>query len=376
VSEGQHQQLLTADAVVGFLRARDLVPDRAIVAGDLTVRDVSRRNQSFVVVADDTLRFFVKQPRGSDAVDLVTTEARVYQWLTALPDAATLLPFLPRFRRFDADACALVLDHVGDAGSLAEHHWRRRVPARFGAALGRAIGTLHRVTGAALRAADSGNGIGPAARYLQLHRPHVRNYVQSSTGTIELVRAIQSSSALAALLDDLERGWRIDAVIHADLRWDNCRIVETTGREAARVAIVDWETAGSGDSCWDAGTFFAECLAAWLRSAPATRDSPPEAFLTLSRLPLPRMQPAIRSFWRCYASELALDAPARGDRLIRAVRYAGARLVQHAFEEVQHSTRVNAIAVYLLQLAQNVLQRPVEAAVRLLGLPLPSVADR
>jgi aminoglycoside phosphotransferase (APT) family kinase protein len=370
VPQGQHQQLLNLDEVVPFLWQRGLMHERAILAGDLVVRDVSRRNRSFKIVGDPTARFFLKQPRDRDSADLVTTEARVYQWLETLPEVTALQPFLPRLRCFDADACTLVLDLVEDSCSVSDLLWRRRrLPAQVGGELGRALGTLHRVTSAALDLPAPAPDIGPAARYLQLHRPNLQTFIQSSAGTVQLVRTIQASSELTRLLNDLDRDWRPDAVIHADLRWDNCRIVEGNAAGAMSLTIVDWETAGVGDSCWDVGTFFGECLAAWLLSAPVTRDSPPETFLALARLSLTRMHPAIRQFWRCYARARAVEGPVRQEFFERAMRYAGARLLQHAFEEVQHETRMSATVVYLLQLGLNVLQRPLDAAVLLLGLP-------
>ena len=74
-----------------------------------------------------------------------------------------------------------------------------------------------------------------------------------------------------------------------------------SGGSGPRVQFVDWEMAGVGDPCWDAGTVFSECLSTWLRSTPVTRETPPEDFLPLAGFPLRRMQPAMRSFWRSYA---------------------------------------------------------------------------
>jgi len=56
--------------------------------------------------------------------------------------------------------------------------------------------------------------------------------------------------------------------------------------------------------------------------------------------------------------------------LIRSVRYAGARLVQTAYEQGQTSSLLTSNIVVLLQLALNILQRPADAAFALLGIPL------
>ena len=89
----------------------------------------------------------------------------------------------------------------------------------------------------------------------------------------------------------------------------------------------------------------------------------------LTRFPLERMRPAIRAFWGAYARERGLPADETREALLLAVRYSAARLLQTAFEQMQSAPRVTGNIVCLLQLSWNVLERPAEAATRLLGLP-------
>ena len=55
--------------------------------------------------------------------------------------------------------------------------------------------------------------------------------------------------------------------------------------------------------------------------------------------------------------------------LSAAVRFAAARLVQTAFEATQDAGSLATDVVLHLQVALNVLQRPRQAVVHLLGLP-------
>jgi hypothetical protein len=86
------------------------------------------------------------------------------------------------------------------------------------------------------------------------------------------------------------------------------------------------------------------------------------------------MRPALRAFWDGYVREARLD-PAEADRrLVRAARYSAARLLQTAFEQTQAGSRLTGTTMCLCQVAVNVLRRPHEGAVRLLGIPLQGVA--
>jgi hypothetical protein len=124
------------------------------------------------------------------------------------------------------------------------------------------------------------------------------------------------------------------------------------------------------------GSVFSSYLSLWLSSVPITGGEPPERFLELSRYPLDSMQPALRSFWSSYVKQMNLDLSAAARWLVKAVRYGAARLVQTAFEHMQRSNQLTGNTVCLLQLSLNVMMRPYEAAVQLLGIPLSSEDGR
>ena len=116
---------------------------------------------------------------------------------------------------------------------------------------------------------------------------------------------------------------------------------------------------------------FGEYLSFWLLSIPITGVDPPDRFLELARYPLPDIQPAMGRFWQAYAAQMGLDGRAARDALLRSVCYAAARLVQTAFEQGQGAVQLTGNALCFLQVSLNMLQRPEEAAVHLLGIPPP-----
>jgi hypothetical protein len=54
--------------------------------------------------------------------------------------------------------------------------------------------------------------------------------------------------------------------------------------------------------------------------------------------------------------------------LMRATRYAAARLIQTGFEQMQHATHLTGNLVCLLQLSLNIMRSSQEAVVHLLGI--------
>jgi hypothetical protein len=103
---------------------------------------------------------------------------------------------------------------------------------------------------------------------------------------------------------------------------------------------------------------------------PITGEAPPERFVELARYPLEAIQPAIQAFWHAYVRRMGFDANTSHRRLTRSVRYGAARLIQTCYESSQTQTQLMGTTRCMLQLSLNVLQRPLEASVHLLGIDL------
>jgi hypothetical protein len=80
------------------------------------------------------------------------------------------------------------------------------------------------------------------------------------------------------------------------------------------------------------------------------------------------MQPAMRECWRAYTRRRELDRVASETLLHRAVSFAGVGLLSIAYTAARRSTDLGSNLILHLQLAMNILTRPGEAAVQLLGV--------
>jgi hypothetical protein len=356
--------------IVPFLLHHALLEPADIVCGQLDIVDVSRRNRNFSVATERGAGYLIKQGVGAEKSRLIRHEAEIYRFFASRPELAPLQEYLPRFYLYDAEHCILVVERVGNARSLFEHHTRvGRLSRRLARTLGEILGRFHGKLRAPLTAA-TGFFLDRPPFGLSLHRPDLKILDHSSQAGIELVRIVQGDETACARLDELHAGWRPETLIHGDLRWENCIVAPPPAGRPPRIAMVDWELARFGDPAWDVGTVFGEYLAFWLLSAPIGRDLPPEEFLPYARYPLAVIQPAVQAFWEGYRTRLGAGPEAADASLTRAIGYAAVRLLQTAYERLQPANEVTAEAVLLLQLGVNVLQRPLEAGVRLFGMPL------
>jgi aminoglycoside phosphotransferase (APT) family kinase protein len=364
---------LTSREVVPYLREHDLISAQSIVDGDLVIVDASRRNRNFKVIREKGTSYLIKEGLGLRGDATVAHEAAVYQFLQSSPAGDGLERYLPTFYGYDPQADILVIELVRNAQNLREYHSQgSRFSQVLAAAIGDALGSLHRVPGVGAIEDRDGDGFTDKPPWiLSVHRPYHGIFHDTSSAQIHLIKIIQQYPEFCAYLDGLREGWSADTLIHHDLRWDNCIVFGRQGsRRKTRLKIVDWELASLGDPCWDVGSVFNDYLSCWLLSIPIIGQATPDRFFELARYPLEKMQPAMRAFWQAYVRKMNLDSTTSAQWLVRAVEYVGARLVQTAFEQMRTSIQPTGNIVSSLQLSLNIMQRPQEAAVHLLGIPL------
>jgi len=330
---------VTPRELVLELVAKGLLTEEAAV-GHLTIAPLIGRNDNRAIELAGGRAFLAKQAVGSSSA--LANEARVYELLRARESG--FAAHMPVARAFDSRRRLLVLDLIRDARTAGSG---RGVASM----LGRALARLHAidVSRRRLRAID---------------RPWVLSFDclpleglrRISSANLQMTRMIQESRSLCRAFADLAASWTTSALIHNDLRWENCLL--SRGR---KLKLVDWELAGRGDPAWDVGTIFSNFLARWLFSMTFDRGASPGLRRTAHE-PLAPMHAAMRRFWRAYTES-------GGDvSLVRATRFAAARLIQTAFEMQRLSTDVSGNVVSLLQLSENMMARPDDAASTLLGL--------
>ncbi len=367
--------MLTQRVVVPYLLQRNLIGAECVIEGDLAVVDASRRNLNFQLISERGPCYLLKQGATPDSAETIAREAAVYQHLQSSIGTLGFDQYLPRFFEYDQEEQILIIEFLRDAQSLWEYHDRRgRFLPAIAASIGTALSTLHRLDWVDDERETDGDRFKLQPPWIiSIHRPNLEEFQHLSGANIQAIRIIQQFPEFCDLLDDLRREWVTENLIHFDIKWDNCLIISRrSGVESTRLRIVDWELAGVGDPCWDVGSVFNDYLSYWLDSIPLIGETPPERFIELARYPLGKMQPAMRSFWDSYARRMGLDAPTSAEWLLRAVKYAAARLVQTAYEHMSYSGRLTGGVVCSLQVSLNILRRPEEAIVHLLGIPLQS----
>jgi aminoglycoside phosphotransferase (APT) family kinase protein len=358
--------------IARYLLDRSLIDTAAVLDGKLAISDASSRNRNFKVTTADGPSYLLKQPGNDGNTWSLANEATAYHWIST--EAPAMAPYMPAFYGFDPEHGMLVLQLLTPVQSM------RAVQTRSGrfepgpaAQLGAALGVLHRST--ADLPADDGWRAATPAWTLSIDRPDASLFRDVSAAGLELITIVQSAEGFPAALDRLRAEWRRTALIHGDVKWDNCMCTEAADG-GYEVRLIDWEGAMRGDPAWDIGSALSQYLSCWLFSIPVTGGVPPERFPELADYPLDSMKRALVACWGAYVEARELDARAAAAELIRAVELAGVRLVQTAYESAQFIAQLTSASILHLQLGLNVMTRPQEAATDLLGIGARAVTAR
>ncbi len=362
--------LITATNICNYLLDKGFITAASVVDGDFAVVDASGRNRNFKVIRKRASGYFVKQIPHWDAqtVAMLQCEAACYWLAHNDADFASLAPLLPEFFSYDLERHVLITELIPEGENLYEFY--RRVggfPADVAGSLGRALGAYHRATGDGANRSPH-RSIFPRQLpwILSADRRSSHPFKELSPATSQLFDVVESSAELPQALDELRNGWHADALMHGDMRWENCVI---TRRDRTSIKIVDWELADIGDPCWDVGAVIQAYLFASLMSAHANHGGLPETPGAAVEYLSEAVRPSVRACWEGYAGALQVGGAAARELFAKCVGYAAARMIQAAYEHVQFSSQVPAHALRLVRASADILRDVPQAAEHLLGAP-------
>lgn len=353
--------------LVHYLLERGLLDRRAVVDGDVMVVEGVRRHHNYSVVRGNGTGLFVKQmqPEQPYSAQTLQKEAACYVMMEDDPALEPIHALMPRFRSYDPDRSILVLELIANGANLTEVHRRANgFPLDVARRVGGLLARYHDISGRELLPRANAaifQGIPPWI--LSFHLMPRGSMQNLSAANGQFMAILQGYPDFGLALDRLRSGWRRNALMHGDMKFDN--VVVCPDDESMHV--VDWELADVGDSAWDVASILQAYLTWWI--ATLQRVPAKEGESDGSQYPLESIQPAIHAFWDAYVSSRGLGGPEAALELERAVSYAGARMLQTVYESMAWAPSLTQHAVWQVQACINILKEPAAAATDLLGFP-------
>ncbi|MFZ6819592.1 aminoglycoside phosphotransferase family protein [Undibacterium sp. Ji22W] len=357
---------LTAANLAHYLTARGFVKLSDVVDGQFSVVEAGQHNRNFKVLAGERGGIFVKQIQSLDSLaqSSLLKEAQCYRWAQHFPEWATSMPVLIDY---DHTRHSLIFELVRDSQNLREYYSQHEnFPAPLAILLADAVARYHRLS-------FDVKDLDAAIPDLQKKVPWIFTYYKKSyfppkslsPGAVQFAELLRSNTRLTSHLDRLFQTWRFETLIHADLKWDNCLIFHDAGRP--QLKIIDWELIDFGDRRWDVGSVFQAYLSHWIMRRYRDKTQLREQLLQNTIDSMPAMFSSIHTFWRSYCDAIPLAEQERSAYLLECMEFAAVRMLSTAFESLYGAAEVSQHAHALIELSQQILDEPAQAAVKLFG---------
>lgn len=325
---------LTEANVLHYLTGRRFAGLDAVVRGEYTVRDLSRRNRNLRVTCG-AHEFLVKQAGTWDRPGRESLEREAGFCRRTSTDArfAALRRVVPDVYSYDPDNSILIFEFLPDENALSDS------PLGLAAETARRAGELMAAYHREMQSPEFAEMFpGDMPGYFSIHRWNPDHTPPRQGARRELIRLVNRHSGFAPAIEAASAEWNSSALIHGDWKLENCLI----SHDGARLHVVDWELAGWGDPRWDVATLLQSWWNRWVIDPEEHR--------------LETIRPVLRAFLAAYGADAA-----------RILPFAAVRMLQTAWESLKDASEMEGDAVRLSQVSLNILTNPEWARKELLG---------
>jgi len=370
--------MLSHSTVARYVLENGLVSAESVVKGDFVVNGIFARNHIFKVMTNHGTSYLLKQGVDLERRAAVDHEAFMYRLFYTNNNTRKIWPFLASFSKYDHKDNILIIKIDPKSENLRSYYSRTaHFSTRISTSLGKILAILHSFTKQQMEAEHikTDQLEGPPAVLTLFLNPDFEMVKNMSNAEKQIIKIVQQHTKFAESLRRILKEWDSKAIVHNDIRWNNCIISRNPLRNTYKkitfsLQLVDWELASLGDPWWDVGSLFSEYLTFWIFSIPITEAKSPAEFVPLAKFPLERMQPAIRAFWSSYVRNSNINGIESAGFLIRTIKYTAIRMLQTAFEAMRTSTHISSAIVCILQISLNILERPEQAIAQLVGIEI------
>lgn len=331
--------------VSGLIEARQLDSD-ALISGRVVTTDLSRRNQVTGVLIDGRLRLVAKGFKD----DIAGRELAVYAALAECGCLGSRLPSAGEI--WDGEGIWI---GASDGRSLGVHRRDNGHDVGIATELGLALRSLHgREHRSCMRDLDPQSL--PAALTFRNEFTGAQWWSLSGANRQLLAALAQAKSDPLGLLEALSRRWEPTTPCHGDIKAENIIIDEGSGGN--NVVLIDWELAGLGDPGWDVGCVLADAVWLWIDSMPVESGKTIGAAADQARESIAELDRWVETFALAYG----VSEPG----WLWSPTFAGARLLQAAWEIGNEANRVTPKTMAIVQAGTNLLHLGATALVSVL----------
>jgi hypothetical protein len=244
--------IISIDNIIRYLLGRELIDLQSIVEEDLSIVPISGKNKDIKILRGSSKGYFLKQANQIDANGLETLirEAQFYRVVQSGSNLQQVRPMLTSMIMFDENNKIVILDLIENGRTVRQLLYDRGnedLHAHAATSMGHVLGTVHLISS---NSHDHANLSFlprrlPPTFFLTCPTPEI--FRQVSLANLQLLKIVHKFRNFHESLQELHKLWRVNSLIHGDIRLDNVVLSFSNDAQNVKTKIIDWEFVDFGD---------------------------------------------------------------------------------------------------------------------------------
>ncbi|WP_394209837.1 hypothetical protein [Enterovibrio calviensis] len=350
--------ILTRHNVLRFLLSNNCITLRELLDESWEVVDHSSKNNNFSFISSSR-GFFIKQyiPEGERFSYFGLK--REYQCYLLAEDLGALNEAMPKAVCYFDDDNILITEYVTTSMSIFSYF--REVDGdmqEIASLLGEELSKCHFLLSQSIKFSD--NDVQFSSQKPSIFSPKKMSEGRElSLAQKQCIGILEKHRNLMDGLISLDAEWKVNGLIHNDMKLENCLVRFNTSKHISGVTFLDWEGFNTGDIAWDLAGII-EGYLTLLSSAMQRQAKKTHLFdhsKELSEIS-GQVRASLRVFWASYIEGSKIDAAYVKVLLKRVAKYSAARLIQSTYNKLENRNELSLDALLQIQLAHNLLAEP------------------
>lgn len=349
--------VLTIENICDYLLNNQLINKKAIIEGDLLIRDVSSRNTNFLVnqFHENGIKILIKQPdiNDSDYIESMKVEAGIYQLIFNNEAFEQVKLYLPKFNRYDAQNHILIMEQITGVCRVFDYlfHGLNLPDEHISAHFAHALSALHNI-----KIEQTSFSEIPKAYpwFLNISQKSYQKKIKKNHPTVhQYLSEIFENKKWMTIISSTRRNWQVENIIHLDSRFTNWMIsFRHQPTQNDPVWLIDWEMAGKGDAAWDVAFLMGE----WINAGLFFQENHPTLFPDIEQTIIKQLN----FFWKDYSVRRGFSLSLRKDFFKRVCRYLTLRILMVVYELLLEDEEVSQTVLTLTILFKKMVEEPRE----------------
>jgi 5-methylthioribose kinase len=349
---------LTLKNISAFLMEKGLLKPKTVVDGDFVVTQSQNRNAIFRILCKQDKSLFVKQLVSFDPQNCYYLQKdATCLWLIKNEKAfQALSQYVPEYYGYDPEKQVLIVEYIPEAKDLEElYQTNKKLDEGLLDQLAKILSSFH------FKLEDQ-TLTNRSIQFFMKQLPWTFQFAHSPTGystqnasmfgNNPVINYLINNQPMINVMKGLIPSYEFSSLIHGDIKSVNFIIQNVEDQDTLK--IIDWELADIGDPIWDVAGIIQSLFVSKILILSAA--NPYGNNFQLNEEQMHQTMDEILELWTAYAKYQKFKKEESQNKLIKAIQFAGMRLVQTSFEHNMQAQQLAPKTINLLQLSHSLMQ--------------------